>query len=192
MRLVLSLLSGALALLMVLALPAAADDSTSSDGPTGTGGMPGTGSEGAGQEDSQVIQDGSKVAVQYTLKLDDGTTADTNVGGEPLVYQQGADQMLPAFEKKLQGMQVDETTEFTLPPEQGYGEVDPSLRQEVDADLVEEPGRRVGAQLVAQDPSGQQRVVRVHEVRDDTLVLDLNHPLAGETLHFDVKVLAIE
>lgn len=146
----------------------------------------------ADEEKPKVIEDGSKVSVEYTLSLDDGTKADSNVGGEPLVYQQGSSQILPAFESEVAGMKVDEAKQFTLAPAEGYGEVDPSLRQAVDADLVPEEGRHEGAQLVSEDPSGNRRVIRVHEVKGDQVVLDMNHPLAGETLHFDVKILAIE
>lgn len=146
----------------------------------------------ADEEHDQVIENGSTVSVEYTLKLEDGSTADTNVGGDPLVYEHGASQMLPAFEEQLTGMEVDESKKFSLTPAEGYGEVDPALRQSVDADLVPEDGRRAGAQLVSEDPSGQRHLVRVHSVQDDKVVLDLNHPLAGEALHFDVKILGIE
>jgi len=139
-----------------------------------------------------VIEDGRTVSVEYTLKLDNGATAESNVGQEPLVYEHGAQQILPAFEREVAGMEVDETREFVLPPEQGYGPVNPELRQEVEATLVPEEARREGAQLVSEDPSGNRHRVRVHEVRDDTVVLDLNHPLAGQSLHFQVKVVGIE
>lgn len=139
-----------------------------------------------------MIENGSKVSVEYTLKLDDGSTADSNVGGEPLVYRQGASEILPAFEDKVAGMQVEETRRFTLSPAEGYGESDPELRQEVEAELVPEEGRHAGAQLLSEDPQGNRRPVRVHEVHDDRVVLDLNHPLAGENLHFEVKILAVD
>lgn len=146
----------------------------------------------AEEEDPQVIGDGSKVSVEYTLTLDDGTKADSNVGGEPLVYQHGAEEMLPAFEQQLTGMHVDEEKEFTLAATDGYGEVDPSLRQEVEAEQVPEDGREVGTRLVTQDPEGNQRLITVHSVEDDKITLDFNHPLAGENLNFDVKILAID
>ncbi|MEQ8765783.1 MAG: peptidylprolyl isomerase [Planctomycetota bacterium] len=139
-----------------------------------------------------MIQEGSKVSLEYTLKLDDGTTADTNVGGEPLKYQHGAGEILPALEEKLAGLGTDETKTVTLPPEHGYGPVDPSAFQEVAPDVIPEEARQVDARLVAQDASGAQRPVRVDQVHDDKIVLDLNHPLAGRTLHFEVKILAVE
>jgi FKBP-type peptidyl-prolyl cis-trans isomerase SlyD len=144
------------------------------------------------QEESLVIEDGRTVSIEYTLKLDDGTKADSNVGGEPLVYRQGAKQILPALEQELAGLHVNDSKEVSLPPEQGYGLADPELRQEVDAALVPEEARVEGTTLVSQDPAGNRRIVRVDKVHGDRIVLDLNHPLAGETLHFEVKVLGIE
>lgn len=139
-----------------------------------------------------MIEDGRRVSIEYTLKLASGGVADTNVGEDPLVYEHGSGELLPGFERALAGMDVAETRAFVLPPEEGYGTVDPELHQEVQAHLVPEEARRAGAQLASEDASGQRRIVRVHEVREDTIVIDLNHPLAGETLHFEVKVLAIE
>lgn len=153
--------------------------------------LPAVGSR-AQDKEAVVIEDGRKVSLEYTLTLDDGTQADSNVGGEPLVYQQGAEQILPALEDELAGMAVNESKQVTLPPEKGYGEVNPELRQSVDADVIPEEARHAGAQLVSEDREGHRRLIRVHEVKDDKIVLDLNHPLAGQTLHFDVKVLAIE
>jgi FKBP-type peptidyl-prolyl cis-trans isomerase 2 len=144
------------------------------------------------QEESLVIEDGRKVSIEYTLTLDDGSKADSNVGGEPLVYQQGAQQILPALEQELAGLEVNDTKEVSLPPERGYGLANPELRQEVDAELIPEEARTEGTTLVSQDQAGNRRIVRVDKVIEDRIVLDLNHPLAGETLHFEVKVLGIE
>jgi FKBP-type peptidyl-prolyl cis-trans isomerase 2 len=144
------------------------------------------------QEKPLVIEDGRKVSIEYTLKLDDGTKADSNVGDEPLIYQQGAQQILPALEQELAGLHVNDTKEVTLPPEQGYGQPDPKFRQEVDAELIPEEARTEGTTLVSRDPAGNRRIVRVDKVLEDHIVLDLNHPLAGETLHYEVKVLEIE
>lgn len=138
-----------------------------------------------------MIEDGKKVSVEYTLKLEDGSTADSNVGRDPLVYEQGAQEILPAFERAVSGMALDETSEFVLSPDEGYGPVDPALRQEVRSEVVPEEARHAGAQLISQDAQGNQRPVRVHEVRGESVVLDLNHPLAGRTLHFQVKVVGI-
>lgn len=144
------------------------------------------------QEDAPVIQDGSTVSIEYTLKLDDGSTADTNAGSEPLIYVQGEQQILPALEAKLLGMKAEETREITLTPEEGYGPVHEEALQTVPLDIIPEEARNVGARLVGQGPQGQPLHAVVKEINEDTAVVDLNHPLAGENLHFSIKVVSIK
>lgn len=144
------------------------------------------------EEQTTVVTDGQRVSIEYTLKLADGSVADTNVGGEPLSYTQGASQILPALESQLLGMKIGESKQVSLTAAQGYGEVDDALFQTVPASAVPEEARKVGAQLLAQSSTGQPRPVRVHEVAGEEIVIDLNHPLAGEALAFEVKILAIE
>ena len=145
-------------------------------------------------EAKKVVKDGAMVGLEYTLKLQDGRVADTSEGGPPLVYQQGAGQILPALEERLAGLSVGDEKQVSLSPEQGYGPVREELYQTVPAEQIPEDARTVGADLVAQDPQGNQRRLRVHEVKEETdeIVLDLNHPLAGETLVFDVKIVSID
>lgn len=144
------------------------------------------------QEDAPVIQDGSTVSIEYTLKLSDGSTADTNVGGEPLVYVQGQQQILPALEAQLLGMKADETREVTLTPEEGYGPVQPEGFQTVPLDIIPDDARHEGARLVGQGPQGEPIHAKVTEIKEDSAVIDLNHPLAGETLNFAIRVISIE
>lgn len=139
-----------------------------------------------------MIEDGRTISIEYTLKLEDGSTADSNVGRDPLVYQQGEGQILPALEQSLAGLHVDDTKSVELSPEQGYGVSDPNAFQTVPLDAIPEDARTAGAQLISESPDGRRQIVRVHEVRDSQIVLDLNHPLAGQTLHFDIRVIGIE
>lgn len=139
-----------------------------------------------------MIEEGSKVSIEYTLTLDDGTTADSNVGEDPLVYSQGQHEILPALEEALIGLQVGETKKVQLTAEEGYGLVDPDGFQDVEPDVVPEDARTVGTMLVASDPEGNQQPIRVHEVGEDKIVLDFNHPLAGQSLNFDIKIVAVE
>jgi len=85
------------------------------------------------EDEPAVIKEGSKVSLEYTLKLDDGSTADTNVGQDPLEYEQGKQEILPNLEKQLVGLKVNDTKQVTLAPEDAYGVVDPALRREVPA-----------------------------------------------------------
>lgn len=143
------------------------------------------------QEEVPVIINGSTVSIEYTLKLADGSTADTNVGGEPLVYVHGEQQILPALEAKLVGMKADETREVELTAEEGYGPVHEEGIQTVPLDIIPEDARHEGAKLVGQGPQGEPIHAQVKEIKEDSAVVDLNHPLAGEALRFQVKVLEI-
>jgi len=144
------------------------------------------------EKEALVVEEGRKVSIEYTLTLDDGTTADSNVDKDPLVYQHGAQQILPALEAQLAGMAIDDTKKVQLTAEEGYGPVQDAAFQEVDPEMIPENARKEGTMLMAQDPSGGQRPVRVHEVGEEKIVLDFNHPLAGENLNFEVRVVGIE
>ena len=144
------------------------------------------------EEQETTISDGNQVGIEYTLKLEDGTVAYSNVGGEPLVYTQGQGQILPALEKALLGLQVGDTKTVELESSEAYGPVDPDAYQSVPKEQVPEDARKPGAILGISRQDGRQRQVRVQEVREDQVVIDFNHPLAGKDLTFDVKVLSIK
>ena len=139
-----------------------------------------------------MIEHGRLVSIEYTLTLDDGSTADTNVGEEPLVYTQGGGEILDALEAALAGLDVDDEKQVRILAEHGYGPIDPDAFDQVAHEDIPEDAREVGAMLVAEDSDGNQRSVRVHEVRADGVVLDMNHPLAGEALNFAVRIVAID
>lgn len=136
-----------------------------------------------------MIEAGKTVAFEYTLRLDDGSVVQTNKGSEPLTYVHGENQLLPALERELEGLDVNDRKEIRLAAADAYGEVREDAFREVPADQIPEGARRVGAQLTAQGYDGP---IRVHEVKGDTVVLDFNHPLAGQDLTFDIRVVSIE
>ncbi len=132
------------------------------------------------------------VTIDFTLTLDDGEAVETTQEGMPLRYLAGHDQLLPALEAALNGLNPDDEISITLSPEEGYGEYDEDGLEEMPldafpADQTPEPGMAVGVQ----DEDGETYEAYVSEVRPDAIVLDYNHPLAGETLHFQVKVLDV-
>jgi len=147
---------------------------------------------GSTYAEERVIQEGSNVSIEYTLKLDDGTIVDSNVGEEPLVYQQGKGQILPAIEDALAGLKAQDEKGIDLQPAQAYGERNPDAVRSVPLEVLPEEARHTGAQLTSTDPSGNRTLVTVQEVGDAEAVLDLNHPLAGKALHFDLKVVSVE
>jgi FKBP-type peptidyl-prolyl cis-trans isomerase 2 len=85
-----------------------------------------------------------------------------------------------------------EILRIEVTPEEGYGPVDPQKRQEVDKTKIPEEARKIGAKLTGQTPDGKMVFAQVSEIKDNTIVLDLNHPLAGKKLFFDIKLLKVE
>lgn len=128
------------------------------------------------------------VEIDYTLKDDQGKVLDTSEGKTPLAYLHGGQNIIPGLELQLDGKAEGDEFSVTLEPKDGYGERRPELINDVPrSDLANLPSIEVGMQLQAQTPQGPQ-IFTVLKVADDQVTLDANHPLAGETLHFDVKV----
>jgi FKBP-type peptidyl-prolyl cis-trans isomerase SlyD len=140
----------------------------------------------------KVVKDGSVVSLQYTLTGEDGKAIESNKGKEPLKYVQGQHQIVPGLEREIAGMKVGGEKHVKVKPEDGYGPVNPNAFQEVPKEKVPPEGLKVGAVLAARGPQGQVVPVRIHQIKDKTVVVDLNHPMAGKTLVFDVKVLDIQ
>ncbi|MDH3317080.1 MAG: FKBP-type peptidyl-prolyl cis-trans isomerase [Gammaproteobacteria bacterium] len=145
-----------------------------------------------GADKSAKISEGSKVAIEFTIFLKDGSVFGGNEGGDPLVYEQGKGEIPSGLETALVGLKVDERKKVTLTPEEAYGPVNPAAFVDVERDRIPEDARSVGAVLMVNDPNGNRRFVRVHEVKADTVIIDLNHPLAGKQVTFDVHVLTVE
>jgi FKBP-type peptidyl-prolyl cis-trans isomerase SlyD len=146
----------------------------------------------AQKKDETVIKDGSKVSMEYTLYLEDGSVEETNVGKDPLEYEHGAKMMIPGLETKLEGLKAGDTIKVEVPPEEGYGVVNPDGFQEVPKEKIPPESRKVGTVLKTTLTDGRVARVRVHEVKEDTIVMDFNHPLAGKTLTFEVKILDVK
>ena len=138
------------------------------------------------------IENGSKVQLEYTLADDNGKVLDSNKGGEPLTFTQGRQEIIPGLEQALDGMRAGEEKKVTLKPADAYGDVDPAAVTEVPKEQIPADALKVGTELVAQNQNGERRTVRIKEIKEDSVIIDLNHPLAGKTLVFDVKVLGVE
>lgn len=139
-----------------------------------------------------VVQNGSVVSLEYTLSDEKGKVIESNKGQQPLKYTHGQGQIIPGLEKELVGMKAGGQKKVRVKPEEGYGPVDPQAFREFPRNELPPEALKVGAKLVAKNPQGQSIPVRVHEVKEKTVVVDFNHPLAGKTLAFDVKVLEIQ
>lgn len=138
------------------------------------------------------VEKGSTVKLEYTLKDDAGTVLDSNKGQDPLTFTQGSAQLMPGLEKQIVGMHAGEEKKVVLKPEEAFGPTDPSAQAEVPKGMLPPESLTVGARLIARNASGEQRPVTVKEIKDETVILDLNHPLAGKTLVFELKVLGVE
>ena len=139
-----------------------------------------------------VIAEGSTVTLEYTLTDDAGAVLGTTKGLGPLTYTQGEQRLLPRLEKELTGLHSGDEKTVVVKPEDGYAAVDPAAQTEVPKELVPANALTVGTRLVARNAAGGARPVTVKEVKDTTVVLDLNHPLAGKTLVFEIKILGVE
>ena len=128
------------------------------------------------------------VSIIYTLKDDDGNTIDSNVGQELLGYIQGTQSLIPGLEAQIEGHEAGYKFSCVIEPKDGYGEVDPRLIVEVPkANFEEGAPIEIGMQFQAMSASGPT-IVTVKEVKDDTVIVDGNHELAGVRLHFDVEI----
>ena len=134
----------------------------------------------------------SKVKVHYTGKLANGEVFDTSDGKEPIEFTLGQGQLIPGFEKGLIDMKLNEKKTINMTKDEAYGEVNETLIQEVKkTDLPQDMEPKVGMGLVSKSPEGQEINLMVVEVKEETIVIDGNHPLAGRDLIFDLEVVEI-
>jgi len=132
---------------------------------------------------------GDTVEVHYTGKLDDGTVFDSSEGRAPLVFTIGEKKIITGFEDGVVGRKAGESKSVSIPPDQAYGERQDDLVQEFPRDkLPETITPEVGQRLQMKQPNGQSVAVVVSGLDDDSIKLDANHPLAGKTLHFDIRL----
>jgi FKBP-type peptidyl-prolyl cis-trans isomerase SlyD len=131
------------------------------------------------------------VAIDYTLKDDDGKIIDTSQGREPLSYIQGIGNLIPGVETALEGKAEGERVEITVPPETGYGVRDEALVLSLDRDKFGEVEDLQEGLRFRMDSGDESMIFTVTNIEDDKVHVDGNHPLAGMTLHFDITVQSI-
>ena len=138
------------------------------------------------------IENGVFVSLHYKGTFQNGEVFDTSKGRDPLEVQMGAGQLIPGLEKALVGMSLNEKKVLTIEPEEAYGHVDKSLTHSfARSDVPSEMNAEVGQVVALTSPEGQQVPAQIIEVNAEKVVVDLNHPLAGETLTFDIEVVGI-
>lgn len=138
------------------------------------------------------VDTGRIIAIEYTVKLEDGEVVETTQSGAPVQYLHGSGQLMPSLEKNLQSLEEGTRKRFTLDAPEAYGERDESnvvtLPRSIFPGTVE---LIVGARLAARTVGGETYPLTVREVFADRVVVDLNHPLAGQALHFEVVVCSV-
>lgn len=141
----------------------------------------------------QQVKEGDTVKVHYSGKLKSGDEFDSSAGREPLEFTVGAGQMIKGFDAALPGMAVGDRKTINIAAEDGYGErseeaIIPFPKENVPSDMKLEPGM----QLTLSNQQGQPVPVIVKEVKDDIIILDANHFLAGQELVFDIELVEIK
>lgn len=132
------------------------------------------------------------IKVHYKGTLTDGQLFDSSEGREPLEFTVGSGQVIPGFDNAVMDMEVGEEKSFDIPSDEAYGGRDERLIQQVGRDqLPEDLQPEVGMMLSSTLPNGEQIPVKVTEVADQSITIDANHPLAGEDLKFEIKLVEI-
>ncbi len=142
----------------------------------------------------QQVEKNTVVSFHYTLR--DGETGDvlesSRDSGQPIVFMVGAGEIIPGLENRMLGMKVGETKSIEVPPEEAYGPKDPNLIQKAPREYFQNVPLEKGLPLQAQTPEGHTIHMVVVDFDEDTVTVDMNHPLAGKVLIFDVEVLSVQ
>ncbi|HLC58266.1 MAG TPA: peptidylprolyl isomerase [Candidatus Nanoarchaeia archaeon] len=136
------------------------------------------------------IKQGSKVKVEYTGKLEDGSIFDSSKNhGVPLEFEVGAGQIIQGFDEAIIGMEKNDQKEVKIPAEKAYGTYNPELTRQIPRDsFPEDQEVKVGMIVGLQLPNGAQFPAKIVDLNEQEITLDLNHPLAGKTLIFEIKI----
>ncbi len=127
--------------------------------------------------------------MNYTLKDDNGTVLDSSENRDPLSFIAGKGMIIPGLENALMGKEPGEEVSVTIAPEEAYGEYNEDMSIQVSTDQFQGDEKvTVGMQVQAHNKDGSTQILTVKDIEGDQVTLDANHPLAGQTLHFDVSI----
>lgn len=131
------------------------------------------------------------VSMEYSLQVD-GEEIDSSKGQDPLQFLVGHGNIISGLERELMGMKVGETKDVVVQPADGYGEYDEEAYMDVPrGQFPQDMSVEEGLELSVRDDQGQARYARIDSIEGDTVTLNFNHPLAGDELHFNVKVVEL-
>ena len=138
------------------------------------------------------IKNGDVVVLDYEGKLENGEIFDSSKHGDhshPIEFEVGAGKMIPGFEKAVMGLKKGDKKEFSLEPEEAYGQPNEELVKQIPRDsLPQDQEPKEGMFLVMNTPDGHQFPAKIKKVTDKEITIDLNHPLAGKKLIFNIEV----
>ena len=138
------------------------------------------------------IEKGRKVKFDYTLVVD-GQTIETSQGKQPLEYVDGEGQIIPGLAQGLEGLKAGDEKKIVVSPKDAYGEVNPQAVQEIPkTSFPKDFQAKQGMVIEVKDDKGNALPAVIGEVKKDTIVINFNHPLAGKTLEFNVKIVSVE
>lgn len=132
------------------------------------------------------------VKVHYTGKLKNGQVFDSSLERAPIEVTLGQGQLIPGFEKELVNMEINEKKTINIPKEEAYGDINEELFHEIKKEeLPNEIKPEIGMTLVAKNPDGTENQLRITDVKEDSIIIDANHVLAGQDLTFDLELVEI-
>ena len=135
------------------------------------------------------VTDGQVVSMEYTLRVD-GKVVDSSAGGDPLEYLHGVGNIIPGLEREMDGLAIGDSKNVVVAAADGYGETDEEAFMEApSSEFPKDMPLKPGVEL--EGPEGQPMYARIESVEGETVTLNMNHPLAGKELHFDVKVVSL-
>ncbi len=145
-----------------------------------------------GVDNKMAVKKGDKIKVEYTGTLDDGSVFDSSEKhGAPLEFEVGSGQIISGFENAVIGMKKGDEKKIKLSPSEAYGDANPQLIKQVPKAQLPKAELKIGMILGVKLSNGAQVPARITEVTDEIVTIDFNHPLAGKTLHFAIKVVEI-
>ena len=138
-----------------------------------------------------VIKDGSKVSINYKLTVE-GEVVDSSDGKDPLTYTQGSGQIIPGLERQLLGLKVGDKKSVVVEAKDAYGERNPNAVQKVERNAFKDVDALKVGTVVGGQVSGQEFQAIVAAIDPKEITLDLNHPLAGKTLNFEIEIVSVQ
>ncbi len=141
---------------------------------------------------NEPVKNGDTVKVHYTGRFEDGMVFDSSVGGDPLEFKLGGNEVIPGFEEAAVGMNIGDKKTVSIKPEEAYGPYNDNLVVEMPKEhFPEDISPELGMRLIIVDNNGEELPVVVSEIQDESVRLDANHPLAGKTLVFDIELVEV-